>query len=92
MSTYFRDATLGVDYNERKDIRKKLRKAYDVASKAVHTGSIGDSSRILFFKNQKLLSDAQDLCRRGILKLIQEDFPSDWGALVLGFESDANPT
>ena len=36
----------------------------------------------------KLLSTAQDLCRRGILKLLKEGPPADWGDLILGSESE----
>ena len=69
---------LGTDFQDRKLIRKTLRDAYDRASGAVHTGEIGFNT-----ENRELLADAQDLCRRGILKMLKEGFP-DWGDLVLG--------
>ena len=72
---------LGTDFEERKCIRKKLRLVYDAASKAVHSGDLE------YFENQKLLSTAQDLCRRGILKLLREGSPLDWGDLILGIEN-----
>lgn len=68
---------LSADPEERRSIRKTLRDAYDTASGAVHTGEIRDHHRVK-------LSDAQDLCRRGILKLLREGPPQDWGDLVLG--------
>lgn len=70
---------LSADPEERRSIRKTLRDAYDTASGAVHTGQIKDEHRVR-------LSDAQDLCRRGILKLLREGPPQDWGNLVLGAE------
>ncbi|MYN63780.1 MAG: hypothetical protein F4X11_01925 [Acidobacteria bacterium] len=78
----FRLALMGAwhlteDPEERRSIRKTLRDAYDTASGAVHTGEIKDEHRVK-------LSDVQDLCRRGILKLLREGPPQDWGDLVLG--------
>ena len=73
---------LGTNFEERKRIRKKLRQVYDAASKAVHSGDLD------YFENQELLSTAQDLCRRGILKLLKEGSPSDWGDLILGIENE----
>ena len=70
---------LGTDFQDRKLIRKTLRAAYDAASGAVHTGETEIST-----ENYKLLADAQDLCRRGILKMLKEGFLPDWGDLVLG--------
>ncbi len=74
---------LGNSFNERKGIRKTLRDAYDRASQAVHGDDIAFST-----ENRRLLFDAQALCRQGILKLLREGFPQDWGDLVLGIEDD----
>ena len=68
---------LGTDLEERRRIRKSLRDAYDVASSAVHLGKV-DHAR------EQTLSDGQDLCRRGILKLIKEGEPRNWSDLILG--------
>ena len=68
---------LAEEFDERCSIRKILRNAYDTASKAVHSGKVPKSAG-------KDLRDAQDLCRRGILKFLQEGPPKDWGDLVLG--------
>lgn len=73
---------LGTDFEERQCIRKKLRQVYDTASKAVHSGDLE------FSENQEPLSTAQDLCRRGILKLLREGPPRDWGDLILGIENE----
>lgn len=71
---------MGADFEERKRIRKKLRQVYDAVSKAVHSGN-------LEYVNPTL-STAQDLCRRGILKLLREGPPNDWGDLILGIENE----
>ena len=57
---------LGTTCNERQAIQKKLRDAYDRASRAVH-GSTSVGTR----GDLALLSDAQDLCRQSIIKLLQ---------------------
>lgn len=73
---------LGLDVEERNDIRKTLLNAYDAASQAVHSGNLD------YRENQQLLTEAQDLCRRGILKLLKEGPPGNWGALILGIENE----
>lgn len=70
---------LGSEIGDRRWIRKRLRDAYDVASGSVHSGVLEYTA-----ENRELLSDAQDLCRRGILKLLREGHPHDWGDLILG--------
>ena len=70
---------LGGSLDERRSIRKTLRYAYDTASKAVHLGEVPEEARA------RLLL-AQDHCRQGILKLLHEGSPRDWGDLVLGAE------
>ena len=70
---------LGQDFEDRRRIRKVLRDAYDKASGAVHTGNLATTDA-----NRALLADAQRLCREGILKLLRDDPPPDWGDLVLG--------
>ena len=73
------DPGLGADYEDRKTIRKKLRDAYDTASKAVHSGHVKSTQ-----ENRDLLFDAQALCRRGALRLLKDGAPQDWGNLILG--------
>ena len=72
---------LGNDFQDRQRIRKTLRDAYDRASGAVHTGDVDPTA-----ENRTLLVEAQSLCRQGILKLLNEGFPADWGDLILGPE------
>ena len=78
---------LGSDIEDRRWIRKRLRDAYDVASGSVHSGVVEDTA-----ENRELLSDSQDLCRRGILKILRDGHPPDWGDLVLGGGEDADST
>jgi len=73
---------LGTDLVERKKVRKNLLDAYDAASKAVHSGDLD------YIEYQELLAIAQDLCRRGILKLLKQGSPNDWGGLILGIEDE----
>ena len=68
---------LGANLDERRSIRKALREAYDTASGAVHSGEVLDNKTLY-------LKEAQDLCRQGILKLLSEGAPKDWGDLILG--------
>ena len=78
---------LGTDFEERKNIQKKLRNAYNLASKAVHRGKVEDNPT-----NQTVLSDAQDLCRQGILKLLKEGAPNDWNDVILGADDKTDLT
>ena len=68
---------LGSTLEERREIRKTLRDAYDTASGVVHSGEISS-------KSKGCLEEAQELCRLGILKLLREGPPEDWGDLILG--------
>ena len=74
---------LGGCPEKRKEIFKTLREAYNMASKAVHGSDLKDTP-----ENQELLSEAQDLCRRGILKVLREGPPPDKNDMILGVESD----
>ena len=68
---------LGETFASRKSIRKTLRDAYDHASGAVHAGEAPASARTV-------LKAARNLCRDGILKLLEGRSPDDWGDLILG--------
>ena len=68
---------LGETHARRQEIRKGLRDAYDMASRAVHTGETP-------VKADATLKEAGTLCREGILKLLREGPPADWGNLILG--------
>ena len=70
---------LGAEFEERKNICKKLRDAYDMASGAVHSGHVDSIP-----ENWEVFSDAQNLCRRGILKMLKEGNPNNWDDFILG--------
>ena len=60
-----------------------MRKAYELASNAVHTGKQNDTS-----ENRDLLTRAQNICRDGILKVIAKGKRPDWDNVVLGYPVD----
>ena len=70
---------LGSTYESRHSYFKKLRDLYKIASKAVHGRGIDYTP-----KNNKILADAQDICRTGILRRLKEDKEPIWEKLVLG--------
>ena len=70
---------LGANLEERQQHYKTLRDAYNAASTAVHKGAVKDTNT-----NHNLLGKAQDLCRQGILKRLDEGKEPDWNALILG--------
>ncbi len=70
---------LGADLSERREIWQLIRNAYDTASGAVHAGEVEFNGQ-----NLELLSKAQKLSRRGILKLLHCGQPEDWVDLILG--------
>lgn len=52
--------------------------AYDVASRAVHCGKVKQSD-----ETKELLANAQEVCRRGILRVLRDGQVSDWNRLIL---------
>ena len=78
---------LGADFEQRKIIQKNLQKAYNTASEAVHGGNLDRD------KSQAILESAQDLFRRGILKMLREGCPSreQWNDLILGAVDEHRP-
>ena len=72
---------LGADFNERREYQQILRDAYRLGSDAVHASGVEYSE-----KNGKLLADAQELCRKGILKRLDETEEPKWNELILGRE------
>ena len=76
---------LAENLEERRSIRKTLRTAYDMASKVVHGGEVLNEDGADHYRSARAeLTRAQDLCRRGMLKLLREGPPNDWSDLVLG--------
>lgn len=75
---------LGADLSERRQLRKTVRRTYDTASGAVHAGHVESTP-----EHRDLLRDAQELCRRGILKLLEHGEPDDWGDVILGADVES---
>ena len=78
----FRLATRGARYlgknlEERKEYYKILSDTYNVASKVVH----GNEKKKI---DSQLLENAQNLCRKGILKMLFQGQPNNWDEIVLG--------
>ena len=72
---------LGVDFQDRERIFRRLRDLYGRASRAVH-GNTKDSTD----KDRELLADVQDLCRRSIIKMLDHGQPN-FRNLALGADA-----
>ena len=72
---------LGSSFEERLQCFNTLRDTYDLASKAVHAVEVEST-----LESRKLLANAQDLCRTGILKRLGEKEEPKWHELILGVE------
>ena len=70
---------LGKNLEDRRNIYRTLLDAYNQGSAAVHPRDMAVSQR-----NREILSNAQAICRRGILKMLEEGPPPDWKDLLLG--------
>lgn len=74
---------LGRNLTERQEYRKQLSEIYDLASKAIHAVEIECSE-----KNKSALTAGQNLCRRGILKRLEQDERQNWNAFLLEDNSE----
>ena len=92
----FRLSTIGAwhqgrDAKERTDIADKLKKFYGAASKVVHAAvskqKKNDQARKKEQENLKFLNCARALCRRGILKVVEQGRLPDGGKLIMGHET-----
>ncbi len=70
---------LGDSFEDRYTYSKTLRAVYSHASKFIHAREPNDVAKSL-----ELISSGQDLCRRGILKRLQESKKPNWDELILG--------
>lgn len=70
---------LGEDLRERQTYQKVLLDAYSRASDVVHAREVRYTEEA-----EALLNDAQDLCRKAILKRLQESSEPNWNDLILG--------
>ena len=82
----FRLATHGAWYTghnreERRDTYNTLKKFYDVASEAVHTGDVGKKR----WKNAvELLKRSQEICRAVIKKRVKSKTKPNWDDIIFG--------
>ncbi len=74
---------VGADYEQRREVREALVKAYDLGSSAAH-GSRVDATR----DNRRVLAAAEKWAREGILKRLKEGAKPKWKDVVLGPPSD----
>ena len=70
---------LGGDFEQRREIREVLGKSYRDSSSAVHAGKLKFAA-----KDPGLVSSAQDICRDGILKRLEETERPKWNEIILG--------
>lgn len=68
---------VGRDFADRKKTQNVLKEFYNKASKVVHGAS-------LISPNAELLEEAQEICRRGIIKRLNEKVKPNWNDLILG--------
>ena len=69
---------LATDLNERKEIRKTLVDFYGIASRVIHGDDFSSKA------NLSSIDDATELCRDGILKILEEQNQPDWTDVLLG--------
>ena len=73
---------LGANFEDRLTCHETLQKAYKFASGVIHA-----RTKSYTHEDETLLRDAQDLCRRGILKRLDEGKAEpNWKELILGKE------
>ena len=68
---------LGEGAAGRREAWRILRNVYGTASKLVHGGTMKAD-------NMTLLTEAQGLCRKGILRVLDKGKVGDWDGLILG--------
>ena len=74
---------LGANVAERQLYYDVLKQAYDLTSGAIHAGKVD-----LKENESKLLVDAQNICREGIIKRLSQKAEPQWNSMILGSELD----
>ncbi len=72
---------------KRKALMKKFKTIYDKRSEAVHTGKLPKAVKIgkgQFVSISEFITEAQDLCRKSIMKILEDGKFPDWNDLILG--------
>ena len=72
---------LGEKFEQREEYFRTLKKAYDSASTIIHAGDIKPKE---VEKINKTITEAQDLCRKAILEILEMKKMSIWTDLILG--------
>ena len=70
---------LGENFEQRRMYRKQLKRAYNLASRIVHAEVLEQSE-----ENMAVLKDAQNLCLKGIWKILREGEEPNFSELSLG--------
>ncbi len=72
---------LGETFEQREEYFRTLKKAYDYTSTIIHAGDIKPKE---VKKINKTIAEAQDLCRKAILKILKMKKIPNWTDLILG--------
>ena len=81
---------LGENKEQRKALMKEFKAIYDWRSTVVHTGKLPNKTRKTPFTQKEVevfITNAQNLCRDSIMKILAEGKFPDWNDLILGEES-----
>ena len=72
---------LGETLEERKKYFRSLQKAYDFASNVIHAGSLKKKDKEA---RDRVLHEAQDICRDAILRIAEAKAMPNWTDIILG--------
>ena len=78
---------LGENKEQRRALMKEFKSIYDWRSTVVHTGKLPNKARKRPFTPEEVdafITNAQDLCRDSIMKVLEEGKFPDWNNLILG--------
>jgi len=80
----------GENKEQRKALMKEFKSIYDWRSTVVHTGKLPNKTRKTPFTPEEVeafITNAQDLCRNSIMKILENGQFPDWNDLILDQES-----
>ena len=78
---------LGKDKAHRENLMKEFKAIYDWRSTVVHTGKLPKKTGNTPEEVEAFITNAQNLCRDSILKILEDGKFPDWNNLILGEES-----
>ena len=79
---------LGDSLEERKEHMRNLQRAYRLASKVLHAGSLNSENEA---DDLAAISEAQNICRNAILQMARRRAIPDWTSVVLGEGTHRGP-